>query len=189
MEHAVIEFMKYLKLKSLDGTNIVKRCRASSINIIRYADNFVILHENKFVIKSCKEFIQNFLLNLGLKLKDTKTRICHTFYDFEDQPVRFDFLGFNIHQYLIGKFAVRKTKVALNFRTLIRPSKSKIKDHFGEIKFIIIKRKKNWVFGIKLPKNSELIGLKSYIDVPIEKFIKVKGEKSLYDGDTLYLVF
>ena len=133
MEHAVIEFMKYLKLKSLDGTNIVKRCRASSINIIRYADNFVILHENKFVIKSCKEFIQNFLLNLGLKLKDTKTRICHTLYDFEDQPVRFDFLGFNIHQYLIGKFAVRKTKVALNFRTLIRPSKSKIKDHFGEI--------------------------------------------------------
>jgi len=105
------------KLKGLDGTYIIKRRRASSINIIRYADDFVILHENEFIIKSCKEFIQTFLLNLGLKLKDTKTRICHTLYDFEDQPAGFDFLGFNICQYLIGKYAVRKTKVSLNFRT------------------------------------------------------------------------
>ena len=80
-------------------------------------DDFIILHDNKFVIKSCKEFIQNFLLNLGLKLKDTKTRICHTLYDFEDQPAGFNILGLNSRQYLISKFAVRKTKVVLNFRT------------------------------------------------------------------------
>jgi RNA-directed DNA polymerase len=255
MEQAVIEFMKSIKLKGLDGTYIIKRRRASSLNIIRYADDFVILHENELVIKSCKEFIQNFLLNLGLKLKNTKTRICHTLYDFEDQPAGFDFLGFNIRQYPIGKYAVRKTRVALNFRTLIRPSKSKIKEHFGEIKEVISKtrqtdvllmelnpkiigwaryyhtvvsykifkwldtllfkallewqykkhptqsrkwlnqiyyhkkEKRNWVFGIKLSKNSELISLKSYTDVPIKRFIKVKGEKSPYDGDTLYWSF
>ena len=252
MEQAVIEFMKSIKLKGLDGTYIIKRRRSSSINIIRYADDFVILHENELVIKSCKEFIQNFLLNLGLKLNNTKTRICHTLYDFEDRPAGFDFLGFNIRQYPIGKYVVRKTRVALNFRTLIRPSKSKIKEHFGEIKEVISKtrqtdvllmklnpkiigwaryyhtvvsykifkwldtllfkallkwqykkhptqsrkwlnqiyyhkkEKRNWVFGIKLSKNSELISLKSYTDVPIKRFIKVKGEKSPYDGDTLY---
>ena len=70
------------KLKGLDGTYIVKRRRASRLNIIRYANDFVILHKNELVIKSCKEFIQNFLLNLGLKLKNTKTRICRTLYDF-----------------------------------------------------------------------------------------------------------
>jgi RNA-directed DNA polymerase len=85
MEQAVIEFMKSLRLKGPNGKNVVKRRRANSINIIRYADDFVILHENELVIKSCKEFIQNFLLNLGLKLKDTKTRICHTLHDFEGQ--------------------------------------------------------------------------------------------------------
>lgn len=68
------------KLKGLDGTYVEKRCRASSLNIIRYANDFVILHENELVIKSCKEFIQNFLLNLGLK--NTKTCICRTLYDF-----------------------------------------------------------------------------------------------------------
>jgi RNA-directed DNA polymerase len=252
MEQAVIEFMKSLKLKGPDGKYIIKRRRASSINIIRYADDFVILHENELVIKSCKEFIQNFLLNLGLKLKDTKTCICHTLYDFEDQLAGFDFLGFNIRQYPIGQYSVRKTKIALNFRTLIRPSKSKIKEHFGKMKEVIDKTRKtdvllmelnpkiigwaryyrttvsyktfkwldtllfkallrwqykkhptrsrkwlnqvyyhkkgerNWVFGMKSPKNNELISLKSYIDVPIERFVKVKGEKSPYDGDTLY---
>jgi len=252
MEQAVIEFMKSLKLKGPDGKNIIKRRRASSINIIRYADDFVILHENELVVKSCKEFIQNFLLNLGLRLKDTKTRICHTLYDFEGQSAGFDFLGFNIRQYPIGKYAVRKTKVALNFRTLIRPSKSKTHEHFNKMKEVIDKtrktdvllmelnpkvigwaryyrtavsyktfkwldnllfkallkwqykkhptrsrrwlnqiyyhkkEKRNWVFGLKSPKNNELISLKSYTDVPIERFIKVKGEKSPYDGDTLY---
>ena len=51
------------------------------------------------------------------------------------------------------------------------------------------KEKINWVFGMKLSKNSELISLKSYTDVPIERFIKVKGEKSPYDGDTFYRSF
>ena len=116
IEQAIIEFMKSLKLKGLDGTNIIKRCRASSLNRIRYANNFVILHENKFVIKSCKEFRQNSLLNLGLKLKDIKTRICHTLYDFEDQSAGFDSLGFNICQYLIGKYLLYvKLKLLLTF--------------------------------------------------------------------------
>jgi len=144
------------KLKGLDGTCIIKRSRASSINIIRYADDFVILHENELVIKSCKEFIQNFLLNLGLKLKNTKTRICHTLYDFEDQPAGFDSLGFNIRQYPIGKYAVRKTRVALNFRTLIRPSKSKIKEHFGKIKEVISKTRQTDVLLMEL--NPKIIG-------------------------------
>jgi RNA-directed DNA polymerase len=51
------------------------------------------------------------------------------------------------------------------------------------------KEKRNWVFGMKLSKNSELISLKSYTDVPIERFIKVKEKKSPYDGDTLYWFF
>lgn len=148
------------KLKGLDGTYIVKRRRSSSLNIIRYADDFVIVHENEFVIKSCKKFIQNFLLNLGLKLKDTKTRICYTLYDFEDQPAGFDFLGFNIRQYPIGKYAVRKTKVALNFRTLIRLSKSNIKEHFGEIKVVIFKTRQTDVLLMEL--NPKIIGWARY---------------------------
>jgi RNA-directed DNA polymerase len=57
------------------------------------------------------------------------------------------------------------------------------------VKSDLLSQKRNWVFGIKLSKNSELISLKSYTDVPIKRFIKVKGEKSPYDGDTLYWSF
>ena len=253
MEEAVVNFMKNLKIKGSDGKNIIKRRRSSSINVIRYADDFVILHENELVIKKCKEFVQNFLSTLGLKLKESKTQIRHTLDWFEDKPPGFDFLGFNVHQYTIGKYAVRKTKVSLPYRTLIRPSKSKIKEHYKSIKRIInnirktevllielnpkiigwaryyhtvvsyktfkwlntllfkallkwqykkhptrsrkwlnnvyyhTKENRNWVFGVKAKKKSnELITVKQYTDVPIERFAKVRGDKSPYDGDILY---
>jgi RNA-directed DNA polymerase len=255
MEQSVIDFMKTLKIKDQDGKNVIKRRRASSINIIRYADDFVILHENELVIKSCKKFVQKFLLNIGLKLKDSKTRIRHTLHYFENEKPGFDFLGFNVRQYPVGKYTVRKTKVGLTHRTLIRPSKDKIKEHFKIIKKVIAniqnietllmelnpkiigwaryyrtavsyktfkwldsllfkallkwqykkhstrsrkwlnsvyyhkKENKNWVFGIKSKKNNELISVKQHTDVPIERFAKVRGEKSPYDGDILYWSF
>lgn len=40
-------------------------------------------------------------------------------------------------------------------------------------------------FGVKT-NNTEVIMLKQYTDIPIERFVKVKGEKSLYDGNILY---
>ena len=45
---------------------------------------------------------------------------------------------------------------------------------------------KNWFFGFKSKDNNELITIKQYIDVPIERFVKVKGDKSPYEGDILY---
>lgn len=52
------------------------------------------------------------------------------------------------------------------------------------IEFYIFKLQKKIYQASK--NNNESISLKSYIDVPIERFVKVKGEKSPYDGDILY---
>jgi RNA-directed DNA polymerase len=252
LEDAVINFIKGLKTKGNDGKYIVKRRRASSINIIRYADDFVILHEHPLVIKECKEFVQNFLSTIGLSLNENKTYIGHTLDWFEDKSPGFDFLGFNIRQYKIGKYAIRKTEAALPYRTLIRPSKNKVKEHYKSIKEIIrsvrktevllmklnpkilgwaryyrtvasyktlkwlnnllfkallkwqykkhptrsrkwlnrvyyhTKENRNWVFGIKSKDNNELISVKQYTDIPIEQFVKVKGDRTPYDGNTLY---
>jgi len=252
LEDAVINFMKNLKTKGNDGKYIVKRRRASSINIIRYADDFVILHEHPLVIKECKEFVQNFLSTVGLSLNENKTHIGHTLNLFEDKSPGFDFLGFNIRQFKIGKYTIRKTKAALPYRTLIRPSKNKVKKHYKSIKEIIksvrksevllmklnpkilgwaryyptvvsyktfkwldnllfkallkwqykkhptrsrkwlntvyyhTKENRNWVFGIKSKDNNELISVKQYTDIPIERFVKVKNDSSPYDGNTLY---
>jgi RNA-directed DNA polymerase len=160
MEKAVIYFMKNLKIKGSDGKNIVQRRRASSINVIRYADDFVILHENELVIKECKEFIKKFLLTLGLKLNDEKTQIRHTLNWLEGKPPGFDFLRFNIRQYKIGKCTVRKTKAALPYRTLIRPSKIKIKEHYKSMKKIIAHIRKTEVLIMEL--NLKIIGWARY---------------------------
>lgn len=252
LENAVVHFMKNLKIKDRNGKYIVKRRRSSSINIIRYGGNFVILHENELVIKECKKFVQNFLSVLGLKLNESKTQTRHTLDWFEKKSPGLDFLGFHIRQYRIGKYAMRKTKASLPYRTLIFPSKSKIKEHYKYIKEIInntrktevllmklnpkiirwaryystvvsyktfkwlntllfkallkwqykkhsnrsrkwlnniyyhTEKNRSWVFGVRTKKNNELISLKQYTDIAIQRFVKVRGNKSPYDGDTLY---
>nr|AVR57702.1 hypothetical protein [Halamphora calidilacuna] len=142
LENAVVNFMKGLKTKGDDGKYIVKRRRARSINTIKYADDFVILHEHPLVVKECKKFVQNFLSIIGLTLNENKTHIGRTLDWFEEKPPGLYFLGFNIRQYKIGKYAIRKTKAALPYRTLICPSKSKVKEHYKSIKEILKKLKK-----------------------------------------------
>jgi RNA-directed DNA polymerase len=79
-----------------------KRNNERSLSIIRYADDFVILHKNIERIIQCKEIIENWLAEIGLELKPSKTRISHTLYEYEGN-VGFDFLGFTIRQFEVGK--------------------------------------------------------------------------------------
>lgn len=79
-----------------------KRNNMDNLSIIRYADDFVILHKDIEKIHECKSFIENWLKDLGLELKPSKTRISHTLQEYEGN-IGFDFLGFNIRQYEVGK--------------------------------------------------------------------------------------
>ena len=54
---------------------------------------------------------------MGLELKPSKTRITHTLVPHEGQ-VGFDFLGYEVRQYPVGK-----THSKQGFKTLIKPSK------------------------------------------------------------------
>ena len=66
--------------------------------VVRYADDFVVLHAERQVIEQCAEVGREWLKPLGLELKASKTRIAHTLKKVEGQG-GFDFLGFNIRQY------------------------------------------------------------------------------------------
>ena len=74
--------------------------------LIRYADDFVILHEDLAIVQRCREIISEWLRGIGLELKPSKTRISHTLITHDDN-VGFDFLGFNIKQYSCGKHTTR----------------------------------------------------------------------------------
>src|SRR2546428_10459761 len=105
---------------------------------IRYADDFVILHRTWEGIQRCKDTIQEWLKGMGLELKDAKTRFAHTLEAKEEchSNVGFDFLGFTIRQYPVGKNWSKSHK---SYKTIIRASKNSIATHYGNLAEILRK--------------------------------------------------
>jgi RNA-directed DNA polymerase len=93
--------------------------------VIRYADDVVVLHEDRQVIEQIRELMEKWLQPMGLRLKPAKTRITHTLDKSGEQP-GFDFLGFNIRQYPKGKAGLKDQKTP-GFITLIKPAMTAIK--------------------------------------------------------------
>jgi RNA-directed DNA polymerase len=83
-----------------------KSSKHRPVVMVRYADDFVVLHEDKEVIQKCGQFIAEWLRPMGLGLHATKTRIVHTLQE-EAGAVGFDFLGHHIRQFQTGKYAVK----------------------------------------------------------------------------------
>ena len=116
-----------------------KKDNKKSLSLIRYADDFVIIHENLNVVVKCQEIIGEWLSHFGLELSEEKTRITHTLKEHENNKPGFDFLGFNIRQYPVGKRQSGKNPKGelLGFKTIIKPSKEKVKEHYEQLTEII----------------------------------------------------
>jgi RNA-directed DNA polymerase len=100
----------------------------------RYADDLVVIHEDRAVIEKCQGIIAEQLTGMGLALQPSKTRITHTLSRDEGEA-GFDFLGFNIRQY-----PAKKTR--LGFKTIIKPSKKAMKQHCLRMKEVIAHQKR-----------------------------------------------
>ncbi len=227
-------------------------------NIIRYADDFVVLHEDKAVVQRCREIISEWLNDIGLELKPEKTRLTHTLNSMlsEDGKAGFDFLGHHIRQFPAGKYHCSRDAQGrlLGFITLITPSKKSSKVHQETIKNIIIKHRsspqaalikelnpiirgwsnyysnsdiksvgessrqdnltylklrrwakrrcltsssgnrkywhseggRNWVFSTENEENRMRLQLHREVPCSSTNYVKVKGDKSPYDGDLVY---
>ena len=103
--------------------------------LIRYADDFVVLHSDKDKIDQATETLTAQLADMGLILSPSKTRVTHTLTPYQEN-VGFDFLGFTIRQFSVGKTHTGKSTNGqpLGFKTIIKPSKEGIKRHLREIK-------------------------------------------------------
>jgi len=69
------------------------------VNLIRYADDFVVTAENRETLEDIKILLTDFLAQRGLTLSEEKTLITHI-------SDGFDFLGFNIRKYN-GKLLIK----------------------------------------------------------------------------------
>ncbi|NMG06372.1 group II intron reverse transcriptase/maturase [Brasilonema sp. UFV-L1] len=115
-----------------------KRVKIRTPDFIRYADDFVVLHEDIIIIQKCKQVIVEWLDGMGLELKPNKTRISHTLDKYENN-VGFDFLGFHVRQYPVGNYRSSHgtTGKPLGFTTIITPSSEKLQRHIKKIGSII----------------------------------------------------
>ena len=122
-----------------------KARKIQTLAFVRYADDFVVIHKSLEVIQKCRELISQWLNDIGLELKPSKTRIAHTLVpeQSEDGKVGFDFLGYYIRQYPAGrhKSARNGASQILGFNTLITPSKQSLAKHQESIKKTIRKHK------------------------------------------------
>jgi len=129
MEERVKQFAETLKGQ--------KRNNRNALSLIRYADDFVIIHEDLNVVKKCQEIIANWLRDMGLELKPSKTKLTHTLIE-TDGNVGFEFLGFHVQQYKSGNYRCASNGTSqIGFNTLITPSQAKVKTHLAKIAEVI----------------------------------------------------
>lgn len=142
------------KQKMVNGTNT-----AWNLIFVRYADDFIIMHRDLDVVKNAQALAAEWLSKMGLELSPTKTKIVHTFMPHEEHEPGFDFLGFSIRQYPLGKRNRRTMKGGSRygqtwswdkqFKTIITPIKEAILRHKTKLSQI--------VDGLKTAPQSRLI--------------------------------
>lgn len=146
--------------------------------VIRYADDLVVLHEDLSVIKECQLIIKKWLKDMGLELKPSKTRICHTLYNL-DGKAGFDFLGFEIRQVPRGKnYSAKNTNgKILGYKTRIVPSKTAIKTHLQGIREVIDKHKGGTQTALINHLNPIIIGWCNYYSIGLKSMFSIVHNK------------
>ncbi|MDJ0517401.1 MAG: group II intron reverse transcriptase/maturase [Trichodesmium sp. MO_231.B1] len=150
-----------------------KRNNKRALSLIRYADDFVILHEDIKVVLQAKTVIQEWLNQVGLELKPEKTKIAHTLERYEGNQPGFDFLGFNIRQW-----KVKSTKQG--YKTLIKPSLKSIKTHYRKLADICDSHKTAPTKALIAKLNPVIRGWANYFSSVVSKEIFIKTDNLLW---------
>lgn len=163
-------------IKNRKGALVRPSRRAETLHVIRYADDFVVLHSDKQVIITCKELIKEFLAEIGLELSMAKTRLTHTLEinplkdtveEGFDQKIGFNFLGFTFKQYKTKhRSAKATTGEKLGIKTLIFPSQKSKKKNQNITHDIILKQGKALTQSALIKKLNPIIrGWASYFGI------------------------
>lgn len=119
---------KYLKRQIKLRYN---KTTADTRRVVRYADDFVVIHEHKQVREDGQKELISWLFLRGLTLSLEKTRIVHT-------TTGFDFVGFNIRQYTKPRKGYPKSfNPKKGFKTYTKPTKTTISQHKKEMGALI----------------------------------------------------
>lgn len=173
METHLKKFVSTLKLKvyGATGKSLHSQVRkAQALGVVRYADDFVIIHHDRRVALACLEEVKNFLSPMGLEISAEKTSITHslklgkldTVANGFSSKVGFDFLGFTFRQFTSKFRSAKSTRgTDLGFYTLVYPSKKTVNNYQKELHDIVLKKGMNQYTLIKV-LNPIVVGWSRY---------------------------
>jgi RNA-directed DNA polymerase len=153
-----------------------------ALSLIRYADDFVIIHEDLNVVKKCQEIIAEWLRDMGLELKPSKTKLTHTLIEI-DGTLGFEFLGFHVQQHKVGSYRCANSSkgTPLGFNTLITPSKAKVKTHLAKIAEVIDTHKTAPQAALISKLNPIIKGWSNYYSTVVSKETFSKVDQLTYE--------
>ncbi len=123
--------------KAYIGENKSLSAQRKVPQLIRFADDFVVLHPEETAVIKAQHIIAEWLMGMGLELKPSKTRLSHTLREYQGN-VGFSFLGFTVRQFPVGKTHTGTNRgKPLGFKTIITPSKEGIQRHLQDIRTVV----------------------------------------------------
>jgi RNA-directed DNA polymerase len=131
--------MEEALVKAYMGEKKTLTARRGAPKLIRYADDFVVLHAEVAQVRKAQQLIATWLEGIGLELKPSKTRLSHTLNEYQGN-IGFNFLGFTIRQFPVGKTHTGTSRgKPLGFKTIITPSKEGVQRHIQALREILQK--------------------------------------------------
>lgn len=122
LENHLKEFVGNLPYKAYPTAGHHKSVKSKAISVIRYADDFVIIHSNREILELCVAKVKKWLEHVGLTINEEKSSI-------KDCQNGFLFLGFQIIQVMNKSRDKSKVK--------IQPSKQSQIKFLSKIRTII----------------------------------------------------
>lgn len=146
LETRLKDFVSTQTLFDAGGNQITSSRRAGTLCVVRYADDFVVMHDRLDILLKCKEIIIEFLMEIGLELSPTKTRMTHTLELSASEKVQFGveepgfkFLGFEVRQFYTKHHSAWVMNKPIGYRTVIVPSNEKLNEHSRKLTQLIRK--------------------------------------------------
>jgi len=129
------------------------------VNLVRYADDFIVTAANREILEEIKILLTDFLAQRGLELSEEKTLITHI-------SDGFDFLGFNIRKY--------------NGKLLIKPSKKSQKKITEKLHEVIFNNKSASQCQLIELLNPVITGWGNYFRHAVSKEVFAKTDHILF---------
>lgn len=122
LENHLSDFVANLPMKPHESANRGTIAKKKALTVVRYANDFVIIHRNKEILELCITETKSWLSSVGLEITEEKTSL-------RDIRNGFLFLGFQIIQ-------VKKIKVG-KYKVKIQPSRESQKKLLLKVRSIV----------------------------------------------------